>query len=389
MCTTLCKSVNWQLLTAHFNALDLGDKYHLHSDEESGFLDFKQLLSETHKDSLIYTCGPEGMLNALMNANQNHELHYEKFSASSDQQDDENSPFKVKVNSTGKIYDISADDSILGVLTDDGIDIPFACTSGVCGTCITDVLEGDIDHRDEILSDEEKASNEYMCGIFYNNMTTMHTYKDFWYTSNDNLRLYARDYSKALEKNPDAKTILCMHGLTRNSADFEDICNELADDFRLIVVDQRGREKLELSSVILLGTSMGGIMAMMMTAMKPDLIDALIINDVGPEIAPQGLDRLKKYVGKQAPVNNWEEAAKQTEAINRIAFPDATNEDWLKFAKRLYREDENGRPVIACDPNIAIPLANTDESDTAKSAAPDLWPVYDQIVDKPMLVNSW
>ncbi|KAG1694965.1 hypothetical protein GQR58_006891 [Nymphon striatum] len=134
---------------------------------------------------------------------------------------------------------------------------------------------------------------------------------------------------------------------------------------------------------------MGGIMAMMMTAMKPDLIDALIINDVGPEIAPQGLDRLKKYVGKQAPVNNWEEAAKQTEAINRIAFPDATNEDWLKFAKRLYREDENGRPVIACDPNIAIPLANTDESDTAKSAAPDLWPVYDQIVDKPMLVNSW
>ncbi len=94
---------------------------------------------------------------------QPHELHYEKFSASSDKQDQENTSFEVKVNSTGNVYEISADDSILGVLTDDGIDIPSSCTSGVCGTCITDVLEGDIDHRDEILSDEEKASNEYMC----------------------------------------------------------------------------------------------------------------------------------------------------------------------------------------------------------------------------------
>ncbi len=176
-----------------------------------------------------------------------------------------------------------------------------------------------------------------------------------------------------------------MHGLTRNSADFEDICNELADDYRLIVVDQRGRglsdndpnpanynplvyvqdmflllDKLELSSVILFGTSMGGMMAMMMAAMKPDMVEAIIINDIGPEIAEKGLDRLKKYVGKQFPVSNWEEAAKQTAAINGIAFPDATNEDWLKFAKRLYHEDDNGRPVIACDPNIAIPLADND-----------------------------
>jgi len=152
---------------AHFDALNLGDNYHLHSDEESGYIDFKQLLNESPKDSLIYACGPEPMLNALMKANQEqakeHELHYEKFSASSDKQDLESTSFLVKINSTGVIYEISADDSILGVLTDDGIDIPSACTSGVCGTCITDVLEGDIDHRDEILSDEEKASNEYMC----------------------------------------------------------------------------------------------------------------------------------------------------------------------------------------------------------------------------------
>ena len=158
----------------------------------------------------------------------------------------------------------------------------------------------------------------------------MANYDDVWYSSHDGLNLYARDYSKALKNNKDAITLLCMHGITRNSADFEDICNELADRYRLIVVDQRGRglsdydpnptnynplvyvqdmflllEKLKLSSVVLLGTSMGGTMAMIMAAMNPDKVQGLIINDIGPEIGKTGLERLKGYVGKSAPVSNW------------------------------------------------------------------------------------
>jgi vanillate O-demethylase ferredoxin subunit len=151
---------------SHFEALILGDNYHLHSDEESDYIDFKQLLSNTQNNSVIYACGPEPMLNVLISANENHELHYEKFSASSDKQDLENlnnESFEVKVNSTGNVYEVGADDTILSVLTDNGITVASACTSGVCGTCITDVLEGDIDHRDEILSEEEKATNENMC----------------------------------------------------------------------------------------------------------------------------------------------------------------------------------------------------------------------------------
>ena len=235
----------------------------------------------------------------------------------------------------------------------------------------------------------------------------MTKYKDLWYISDDDLRLYARDYSSALDKNKNAKTILCMHGLTRNSADFEDISNVLADDYRLIVVDQRGRGKsaydpnpanynplvyvqdmfvllkeLELSSVILLGTSMGGIMAMMMAAMKPEMVESIIINDVGPEIAKPGLDRLKKYIGQSAPVSNWDEAVKQTAVINSIAFPDADEQFWLEFAKRLYTEDESGCPVLAHDPKIAVPLMDTD----ANAVAPELWPVYELILDKPILL---
>jgi len=149
--------------SSHFDAMNLGDNYHLHSDEESGYISFNKLLGDTPKDSLIYACGPEPMLNALINESQSHELHYEKFSASTDKQDGENTSFEVKINSTGSVYEIGADDTILSVLTDNGIDVPSACASGVCGTCITDVLEGDLDHRDEILSEEEKATNEYMC----------------------------------------------------------------------------------------------------------------------------------------------------------------------------------------------------------------------------------
>ena len=232
-------------------------------------------------------------------------------------------------------------------------------------------------------------------------------YQDVWYTSADGLRLYARDYAPEQKRGTMVPSILCMHGLTRNSADFEDICRVLEDRYRLIVVDQRGRglsdydpdaanynpliyvqdmfrllEILDLSKVVLMGTSMGGIMAMMMAAMKPALIQGLIINDIGPEVGALGLDRLKKYVGQATPVSNWDDAAKQSAEINAIAFPNASEQDWQRFAKRTYSENQNGIPVLAYDPKIAEPLNDSSNN----TAAPNLWPVYDQICNKPMLL---
>jgi pimeloyl-ACP methyl ester carboxylesterase len=242
---------------------------------------------------------------------------------------------------------------------------------------------------------------------------SMNEHKDIWYTSSDGLRLYARDYfhqgigEGVTGENDEPKpTILCMHGLTRNSADFEDICLQLKDRYRLIAVDQRGRglsqydpkpenynplvyiqdmflllESLKLSKVVLLGTSMGGIMAMMMAATKPDLVQALIINDIGPEVAKPGLDRLKLYVGKLHSVRNWQEAAQQSAEINAVAFPQANEDYWMAFARRTYHEGSDGVPRLAYDAKIATPLNDVEDN----SAAPDLWPVYDQILETPML----
>lgn len=148
---------------SHFDNSELGGNYHLHCDNENGLFDFKQLMKTIPENSHIYTCGPEPMLNAILDAAQNHDLHFERFSAASDKKELKSQAFEIKINSTGALYQVGADETILSVLKENGLYIDSGCSEGICGTCITDVLEGDIDHRDEILSDDEKISNEYMC----------------------------------------------------------------------------------------------------------------------------------------------------------------------------------------------------------------------------------
>lgn len=226
-------------------------------------------------------------------------------------------------------------------------------------------------------------------------------YSEIWYNSNDGLRLYARDY----RCEQPAATVICMHGLTRNAADFEGICEHLAGRYRLIAVDQRGRgrsahagnpeqyaipryvedmftllDHLQLEQVILLGTSMGGLMSMVMAAMQPARIQSVILNDIGPEICAAGLDRIQSYVGKTKAVNSWQEAAEQAKEINCAAFPDYTDAQWLEFARLTYVE-KNGVPEPAYDTAIAQPMATN-----ADAVAPDLWPVFDSLASIPTLV---
>lgn len=231
----------------------------------------------------------------------------------------------------------------------------------------------------------------------------MAEYDDIWYRSSDGLRLYAREYAHPAPR----ATVLCMHGLTRNSADFADLCTSLHGEYRLLAVDQRGRgrsdydpnpanytpiiyvrdmftllDQLGLDRVVAIGTSMGGVMSMFMAAMQPLRLQAVVLNDIGPVIDPVGLERIKAYVGLGDPVSSWDEAAAQARSTNGIVFPDWDDHHWLIFAKRLYRENEHGVPVLAYDPAIAQSLRQSGET-----ALPlDLWPAFAALAPIPTLV---
>ena len=223
---------------------------------------------------------------------------------------------------------------------------------------------------------------------------------DVFYLSDDGLRLYARDQPGP---GADAPAVLCLPGLTRNGKDFGAIAERLRRRHRVICPDQRGRgrsqrdpdaahyapmryvqdmftllDTLGLPRVTVIGTSLGGLMGMLMQALQPQRIEALVLNDVGPVIDPAGIARLAAYVGKSAPVANWDEAIAQTAAINGVAFPGYVRADWAAMARNVYIQ-EGTQPVLDYDPAIAQGVA-------AGTAAPDLWPLFDGLAPRPMLV---
>ncbi len=227
------------------------------------------------------------------------------------------------------------------------------------------------------------------------------TFKDGWYRTGDGLRLYYRDYPGPSGRTP----VLCLHGLTRNSADFEDLAPHLAQSRRVLALDVRGRGRsdidpdpsryhagtyvgdvaallasLGIERVILVGTSMGGIIGMIYGAAHPDSLAGLVLNDIGPEIDPGGLARIAGYVGRGGPVTSWAEAAAAVRAINEIAFPQADDAFWDRFARRTYREEADGRIVPAYDPRIADAMAE------AGAAPADMWPIFDLLEKIPILV---
>ncbi|MGZ5200729.1 MAG: alpha/beta fold hydrolase [Telluria sp.] len=224
-------------------------------------------------------------------------------------------------------------------------------------------------------------------------------YTDVFYTSDDGLRLYARDYA-----GPEgAPSVLCLPGLTRNSKDFAALAEELSGTYRVVCPDQRGRGRsardpqperyrperyvldmlrlldvLRIDTVSLVGTSLGGLMSILLMAQAPGRIRAAVLNDVGPEIDPRGIARISAYVGKLAPVATWEEAVARSAQINGPAFPHYSAADWQAMARSTYVMVD-GVPVSDYDPAISQGVASG-------SAAPsNLWPLFERCARHPML----
>ncbi|APE29038.1 alpha/beta fold hydrolase [Aurantiacibacter gangjinensis] len=226
-------------------------------------------------------------------------------------------------------------------------------------------------------------------------------YREHYYTSGcGQLRLFARDYGGG------GPPLLLMHGLTRNSGDFEPLAAHLSPRYRLIVPDQRGRgssdydpdpanyrpdvyaadmfvllDSLSIAKPGVIGTSMGGLIAMVMNAMRPGEFPAVVFNDIGPELDPAGLARIGGYVGGPADFADWDAAAAACAKINTDAFPDFGKADWQAWARRTCREMPGGFIAFAYDPAIAQAFAESDSE-----PQPDLWPLWEALGDTPVLV---
>ena len=206
----------------------------------------------------------------------------------------------------------------------------------------------------------------------------MATYSETSFTSDDGLRLYARDY--APDSGQARLPVICIHGLTRNSADFDELAPWIAaQGRRVLAVDVRGRgnsaydpnpanynlmvyardivklaHDLGIERAVFIGTSMGGLITMTLAVRRIGLIAAAVLNDVGPALSGRGLQRIAGYAGNSEPVASWDDAAAYVRGINEVAFPANTERDWDKWARRAFAETAPGQLGMRYDPGIAI-----------------------------------
>ncbi len=139
-------------------------QFHFDDGDAAQKLDLQRALGAPQPGTHIYVCGPTGFIDAVVQAAQRlgwpqDQVHLEYFGAAA-QDTTGDRPFQVKIASSGAVYDVPADRTVVHALQAHGIEILTSCEQGVCGTCITRVLQGECDHRDLYFTDEEKAAND-------------------------------------------------------------------------------------------------------------------------------------------------------------------------------------------------------------------------------------
>jgi pimeloyl-ACP methyl ester carboxylesterase len=218
------------------------------------------------------------------------------------------------------------------------------------------------------------------------------------FTTSDGLSL-------AWEEEGAGLPVLCLPGLTRNARDFDDLGAALAGRHRLIRLTLRGRgasdrdpdpmnyvvpvetrdvieflDFLGLERVVIVGTSRGGLIAMMLAAAAPGRLAGVLLNDIGPDLPPEGLERIRSYLGVAPAARSHEEAARALEATLGAAFPGLPREKWLECARRWFDAAPDGLAL-----NYDARLREPFEALLAQPAV-DMWPLFDALAPVPLAV---
>jgi pimeloyl-ACP methyl ester carboxylesterase len=226
-------------------------------------------------------------------------------------------------------------------------------------------------------------------------------------TAPDGLRLHVRCHGPRLAPN---LPVVCLPGLTRTAADFEELAAALAASReaprRVLAVDYRGRglsdydrnpknynlatELADLRAVltalgvppaVFIGTSRGGILTMLLGSAQPTAIAGAVLNDIGPVIEPTGLARIKSYVGKLPQPKTFAEGAEIFRRLFGQHFTELNDEDWLGYSRRSFKMGQRGLV-----PTYDVHLARTLEGISFDQPLPPLWPQFDSLARIPMMV---
>jgi pimeloyl-ACP methyl ester carboxylesterase len=231
--------------------------------------------------------------------------------------------------------------------------------------------------------------------------------KSVFVSATDGLRLHARVYgAPTAQRLP----VVCLPGLTRTEADFERLASALADDDthprQVYALDYRGRGQsdydrdpthysfqteladvvavmtaLDCMPAVIVGTSRGGILTMLLGALRPSAIAGVVLNDIGPVIDPQGLMHIKGYVGKLPQPRDYEEGAEILRRLFSGQFPKLGHADWLAWARRAFKEDKG--PLVS---TYDVRLATTLEGFDLEQPLPPLWKEFDALARFPLLL---
>jgi pimeloyl-ACP methyl ester carboxylesterase len=227
-------------------------------------------------------------------------------------------------------------------------------------------------------------------------------YEDRNYNSTDGLRLHYRDYAGG---DPDHPPILCLPGLTRNARDFEPVAERFAGEWRVLALDFRGRggsapdpdpsrympatyardvikllDQLGIADAVFIGTSLGGLVTMLIAAMENERIAGALLNDIGPEVDPKGIERIRTYVGKPVAWDSFAAAGEAMMSRMGDVYPRWGAAEWERFARRCCRE-EGPQVVYDYDMRIAEPFAEANDA-----TQPNLWPWLDHLKGRPVTI---